>query len=354
MKIAAITMVYNERQLLPTWLHHYGSAIGYENLYIIDDGSTDGSTSDVRIINRINKRRVALDEDDRAALISYFHEELLDYYDIVIYTDCDEIIAIDPALKVNLKEYLCSHDYEVKRVFAFDVLHRVGTEPQLNFDQPLFEQRSFVRFEPYYCKTLISKSPIRWQVGFHRSNKQSCIDTNLLMFHLRSVDYNSSINRIAVLNNIEFSSNCLRNNHSDQFRMLAPEYMKHLYSTSEEQFDNAYTGDLVDACLKGDEIEPTNIICIPSRFHSSIELSKTSKEGELMNLRRRVISSSRLERLFSKTMFRTIWSRRNRAPEEQCPCGSGKQYRRCHGVIWCQTSKARRILRSLINLVELR
>ena len=343
-------MVYNERQFLPIWLHHYGSAIGYENLYIIDDGSTDGSTSDIRK-NLINKRRVALDEEDRAALISYFHEELLDYYDIVIYTDCDEIIAIDPALNVNLKKYLCSHDYEVKRVFAFEVLHRVSAEPQLNFDQPLFKQRSFVRFQPWYCKTSISKSPIRWQSGFHRSNKQSCIDANLLMFHLRSVDYNFSINRIAFLNDIEFSSNSLHNNHNFQFRMSAPEYMKHLYSTSEEEFDNAYTGELADACLKEDEIGMTDVICIPSRFHSSIELGKFSKEVELMNVGRRTISSSRLEKMFSKAMFRTIWSRRNRAPEEQCPCGSGKQYRHCHGVIWHRTSKARRIISGLINLV---
>jgi len=38
-----MTMVFNERIFLPIWLAHYGVQFGYENLFIIDDGSNDGS-----------------------------------------------------------------------------------------------------------------------------------------------------------------------------------------------------------------------------------------------------------------------------------------------------------------------
>ena len=87
MNVAAITMVFNEACFLPVWLKHYGSQLGYGNLFVIDDGSTDGSTANLAIANLITKKRCLFDEDARAQLISRFHEELLHLYDVVLYAD---------------------------------------------------------------------------------------------------------------------------------------------------------------------------------------------------------------------------------------------------------------------------
>ena len=65
MKIAVVTMVFNEREFLPIWLRHYGPQVGYENLFVIDDGSTDGSTNNECIINLIKKPHGVFDEEDR-------------------------------------------------------------------------------------------------------------------------------------------------------------------------------------------------------------------------------------------------------------------------------------------------
>lgn len=146
MKISVITTVFNERVFLPIWLNHYGPKLGYENLFVIDDGSDDGSTLDNRIINLIKKNRTPQDENDRAKLLSCFHAELLNYYDLVIYTDVDEIIVVDPILGLSLNKYLSVDNYEYKNVIGLNVLHRIEKEAQIDFDKPLFEQRKFVRF----------------------------------------------------------------------------------------------------------------------------------------------------------------------------------------------------------------
>ena len=131
MKIAAATMVFNERIFLPIWLDHYGAQLGYENLFIIDDGSTDGSTSDKRIVNLVKKNRNLLDENDRVNLVSSFHEKLLDYYDIVIYTDSDEIIVVDPIVQMSLRDYLVMSDFTYKTVTGLNVLAKFTDGRQL-------------------------------------------------------------------------------------------------------------------------------------------------------------------------------------------------------------------------------
>src|SRR5262245_11380328 len=98
MAIAAITMAYNEAAFLPIWVNHYGSALGESNLFVIDDGSTDGSASANGGYNYLRKGRAAFDEDDRALLVSEFHKQLLSAYDTVIFTDVDELIVVDPRL----------------------------------------------------------------------------------------------------------------------------------------------------------------------------------------------------------------------------------------------------------------
>ena len=42
-----MTVVRDERVMLPLWTRHYGAQLGVENLYVIDDNSSDGSTDDL-------------------------------------------------------------------------------------------------------------------------------------------------------------------------------------------------------------------------------------------------------------------------------------------------------------------
>ncbi|MBV8156265.1 MAG: hypothetical protein JO278_01335, partial [Dyella sp.] len=60
-KVAAFTMVYNESLNLPIWLRYYGSLLGRENLFVLDDGSDDRSTETLSC-NRIRLPRCDKDE----------------------------------------------------------------------------------------------------------------------------------------------------------------------------------------------------------------------------------------------------------------------------------------------------
>jgi hypothetical protein len=83
-KVAVVTMCKNESEFLPIWLNYYGGLFGFENLYIIDDDSSDGSTQDSRIVNVVRRRKTPFDDGMRAIFISLIQHELLKNYELVI------------------------------------------------------------------------------------------------------------------------------------------------------------------------------------------------------------------------------------------------------------------------------
>src|SRR5262245_57139984 len=46
-RVAVLTTVRDEAQMLPRWLDYYGRQVGSENLLVLDDNSVDGSTKDL-------------------------------------------------------------------------------------------------------------------------------------------------------------------------------------------------------------------------------------------------------------------------------------------------------------------
>lgn len=337
MKIAAITMVFNERVFLPIWLNYYGPKLGYENLFVIDDGSNDGSTSDSRIINLIEKTRSSLDEEDRAKLVSCFHEELLGFYDLVIYTDADELIVVDPSLGVSLKEYLSADDRQYKTLIGLNVLHRHEREAEIDFDKPLFEQRHFVQFAVGHCKPLISKIPIRWGAGFHWSQFEPQYDLNLFLFHLRAMDLGVSKEKIKTLNALQFSTNALAKRHSFHFRMTEQEYLKLLFP-NEIDFENAQQNmEFINPVIRGGAVEEC-LARVPERFSKAIELSRYSKANDLSGAPSKYTSKGEeglkeetIKTLFANSMNRMILETPDRGRNELCPCGSYKKWKHCHG-----------------------
>ena len=339
MKIAVITMVFNERVFLPIWLNYYGPKLGYENLFVIDDGSNDGSTSDSRIINLIIKNRSSLDEDDRARLVSFFHEELLGFYDLVIYTDVDEIIVVDPGLGVSLREYLRAGHDQYSTLIGLNVLHRQEREAKIDFDKPLFEQRHFVQFAHDYCKTLVSKIPMRWSAGFHWSQSKPQYDINLFLFHLRAMDSGVSRERLKTLHTVQFSTNSLEKRHSIQFRMAEQEYLRTFFP-SEIEFENAHQNiEFVNQILQGKVVEGW-VARIPERFYNAIELSNYSKGNNLNEAPSKYtltkgggLNEETVKKLFANSINRMISETPHRKRNALCPCGSNKKWKRCHGSL---------------------
>jgi Glycosyl transferase family 2 len=236
MKVAAITMVYNEPIFLPIWLNYYGSKLEYENLFIIDDGSTDGCVNDRRIVNLIKKKKGKFDEEDRARDVSSLQQNLLKSYDVVIYSDVDEIIVPDPRTQLPLKQYLEKPVFDYLNAIGLHVLHNRAKEPDLDLGGFLFAQRSYVKFDLEYCKPLISKIPLKWGAGFHYAQYPPIYDFNMYLFHLRAMDYEISRQRSRTRNSVIFSNNALEKAHSAHFLMKEQEYLDLYFTTPRLHF----------------------------------------------------------------------------------------------------------------------
>jgi hypothetical protein len=243
MKIAVITMVFNEPVFLPIWLNYYAAELGYENLYIIDHRSSDCSINSARkrgATNIIKLETDELDEQERVNQISYYHQRLLRRYDAVIYTDVDEIIIPSPLTRLTLKEYIEAKVETYINLLGLNVIHDVHEEPRLDLGQPLFKQRSYAQFDWVYCKPLVSKIPLDWLPGFHdtRQHPRKQV-SDLFLFHLRAMDFDIAKTRIHNLNLVKLSKASLENKHSLHFRWTEKEYLDYLFLKPEAKFKNA-------------------------------------------------------------------------------------------------------------------
>ncbi len=333
MRIAALTMVYDEETFLPLWLNHYGACFGLENLFVIDDGSTDGSTGNPLIRNLLSKKRALLDEDDRAALVSHVHEALLGVYDLVIYTDVDEFIVMDPDSGMSLAQYVAIKQFACTAPIGFEVIHRRTHEQTIDFRRPLFEQRRFVRFDVDYAKPVISRRPIRWGAGFHGCDLKYKIDCNIILFHLRSVDYELSRRRIAKLNRVRFSQSSIENDYGWQFRLDQEQYLAFLYGADDVRFEDATEREPDAMFLAYIRTGDRSLSTLNPHWSSRIRLDLAAAEDASRAVPQpSPIAPQQLQRLFQASLERMIRGRPERARNEPCPCGSGRRFKHCHGV----------------------
>ena len=192
--LAVVTMVYNEVDLLPYWTRHYSRHVSPEHLYVLDHGSTDGSTRDLRPINVIRIPGSPLDDRRRTEAMELLTASLLKWYDFVAYVDCDELLVPDPDVAGDLPSFCQQVTTSVVTSFGMNVLHRMHHEVVIRPDQEISLQRRYVLPTASMCKPSLINKPIRWAPGFH------CYDgppvfSGLFNFHLAYFDYPTALRR---------------------------------------------------------------------------------------------------------------------------------------------------------------
>lgn len=284
MRLAALTMVFNERHFLPIWIHHYGAVVGPENLFVVDDGSDDGSTTGLGPVKVMRGKKSLLDEVERAKKISEIQAELLTRYDAVIVSDVDELIVVDPAAGTTLADYIAARVETSVTAMGLNVQFSAHFEAPLRRGMPLFRQRRYAQFDWGYCKTLISRVPVQWRAGFHTSSAPVDIREHLLLFHLRSVDPGISLDRLQSFRKIQRSESAVISNHSEQFSIADQEYLDRFYFTGRKTFENARPAADFDSTIHrlaqhyrdrdfpAMNLEVGHLLIIPSRFSDSIAI----------------------------------------------------------------------------------
>ncbi|MCQ8277948.1 glycosyltransferase family 2 protein [Acetobacteraceae bacterium KSS8] len=196
--LAIVTMVYNEAEFLPVWLRHYGAAVGEAHCYVVDHGSTDGSTAPERTgeASVIRIPRSPQDDSTRNGFIGDLCAGLLRWYRSVIYVDVDEILVVDPDVAQSLRAFADGLPEDaVVTAIGLDVIHAPDEEPSIDWSLPIGRQRRWLRFSSAMCKPVIIRRRVAWAPGFH------CIDAApwfapLFLFHLRYADLPSGLRRL--------------------------------------------------------------------------------------------------------------------------------------------------------------
>jgi len=185
-----MTMARDEAEMLPRWVKHYSEQVGIENLVVLDDNSTDGSTDDLGCtVHRLPQLPGPGYEGVRMQLLSGLASGFLALYDYVVFVDADEFLLPDPAKYADLPSFLATRrDREVVAPMALNVVHVASLEEPLKADEPVLGQRRFAKFAPLMCKPSIKRVPAAWRWASHGIEAPFEVDPDLYMLHLKFAD----------------------------------------------------------------------------------------------------------------------------------------------------------------------
>lgn len=185
---AVQTIVHDEGVFLPIWLRYYSRFFAPEDIYVLDNDTTDGSTDRDGFV-RIPVSHDRVDHVWMVEKLAGHQRELLERYDVVVTTDVDEIVATDPRWG-TLGDYLDRFDEEWVNCLGYELLHLPDREPALSPDRPVLEQRGHWFASNGYDKPAIASAPTEWVPGFHeRADGRVNFDPDLRMIHLHRMDY---------------------------------------------------------------------------------------------------------------------------------------------------------------------
>lgn len=206
--IAFVTMVRDDHFFLRLWVQHYARHVPRHHLFILLDGFDQTAPDFAAGCQIITLPRLEPGpgwDMRRWTMLADFNATLLGRFDVVVLNDVDELIIADPARGTPLLEALGqAREVGVITPFAVDVVHRYDICPNpLDQKLPVLQQRPHATVNYVYAKPCITSTPVRWNLGGHRSDHPKLhLDRRLFLFHLRFVDRDMLLARQATRNAI--------------------------------------------------------------------------------------------------------------------------------------------------------
>jgi Glycosyl transferase family 2 len=227
---AIFTMVYNESVFLPLWLRYYSQFFYPEDIYVLDHGSTDGSTKGTGF-HCIPIYGSEVDAKAQRDVVQQKQHELIGVYDVVLYTDVDEFVV--PEME-TLDAYIARFGNDYINCNGYEILHLKDSEPPLDVTRPILEQRSrWFPCDMYMSKPLLTRIPMEWDLGCHSTPKGKQQDKSLYLIHMHRMDYEICLSRHRQLSVRPSSSTDLSNGWSHHRRIVEPaDFERWFYSDS--------------------------------------------------------------------------------------------------------------------------
>lgn len=196
---AIFTNVKNEKDYLPIWLKHYSKYVPYQDIYIYDDNTTDGSTDNLPC-NVIKLPHYPYDYDTLyiTKIVNDVQKELLQKYEYIMYVQADGIIF--HTKYDNLCDYikwLKQNNIGNIRTNGFHVVQNINVgQKQYNPNKTILSQRSYWLPDVMRCVPAISNYYLNYKLAFHDApNMNNGVDSELIYFHLHVFDYNIHMDR---------------------------------------------------------------------------------------------------------------------------------------------------------------
>ena len=184
---AVVTIVHNEPVFLPIWLGYYSRFFAPEDIYVLDNDSTDGSTDGDGFV-RIPVHHDSVDHTWMVETVQGLQHELIDRYDVVLVTDVDEIVSPTPEWG-TLTDYIDEFDEWFVNCIGYELLHLADREPPYDPSRPILDQRGYWFANGGYNKPALASGPMEWVPGFHhRADGQASYDPYLYLIHLHRLD----------------------------------------------------------------------------------------------------------------------------------------------------------------------
>ena len=201
-KIAIVTMAHNEALFLPIWLRHHAGLLGSpRDCFVIDHGTTDGSTDHLPC-SLLRLPPSPPDDPLRARAISRIVAGLLEWYDWVAYCDTDELLLPDPRRWRGFADFCAEQTAPTITPVGLDIQHVPHLEPGFDPGLAVGAQRRFARFTSSMCKPLLTRAPVVWSPGFHCASSPEAVPlmpafSGLYLFHLHWFDHAIGMAKLA-------------------------------------------------------------------------------------------------------------------------------------------------------------
>lgn len=188
---AIFTLVRNESFFLPLWLQYYNRYFAYQDIYVIDHETNDGSTDNLPCNTILLKHEYTNDTIFFTEVLNDFQNKLLRNYQYVVCADADEFIYHENGLDVYIDNLMIPS----VTCNGYEIVHKRASEPPLNIHAPILRQRNYWVKSSLYSKPTISSVPSYWSPGLHSSRNAGPKDDNLILLHLKRVDYNIALEK---------------------------------------------------------------------------------------------------------------------------------------------------------------
>lgn len=188
-------MVRNDDFYLRKWVEYYGSQLGRENLYVWFDG-LDQPIPDfcagihARAVEKIGHNVVEHDRGRLEFLSARAAELFAAGYQLVIGTDADEFVVVDPKLQMSLPQYLSTLSVKGSvSALGLDFGQKLDEEKEIDPVMPFLQQRQYAQLGTRYTKACVLAAPLRWGSGFHRvKGRNFHIAKDLYLLHFGYFD----------------------------------------------------------------------------------------------------------------------------------------------------------------------